>query len=458
MKKGFWNKRIPTLLGVLIITAGIGITTFLVNQGVIFITKASPTNEPKNVRVTNVTESSFTVSYRTDEAVIGSINYGDTNRFGETALDERDQQTGNLTEFKLHHLTVRNLSPGKKYYFSILSGGDSFLNKTKPFEITTGKVIDELPEEQEPIAGKAITPDGNAPVEAIVYVTSPGAQVVSTTTDTEGNYLIPLNSIRDQSLGSYQKFNNDSKINLLIIADGMESNISLSINQINPVPTVTLSNNYDFTSGIEPVASVSGQKQNFPSFESVGSTSPSVSITTPADDQAFVDSRPTFRGTALPNQTVTILIESNHEIRAEVKTDANGNWTFRPSSALAVGGHKITVTSNNSSGNAQTISQTFAINPSGSQVNESATPSGTLTPTLSPSPTPTLVASISPNLTLTPTEVSSPSPTELVSVTPIISDIPAPGNPSILAVGIIGIATTLLGVIFFILSRGSMHI
>ncbi len=458
MRLNFWNKRIPTLLGVLIIVGGIGITTFLVNQGIIFITKASPTNQPENVRITNITEASFTVSYTTQEAVIGSVNYGLTKEFGQTALDERDQQTGNLTDYKIHHITVRNLTPQKKYYFSVLSGGDVFLNNKNAFEVTTGRQITESPQQQEPLAGKVITPDGNAPVESIVYVTSPGSQVVSTITDDEGNYLLPLNSIRTQNLSVYYKYTNESVINLLITGNEMESNVALSINQINPVPTVTLSNNYDFTSGIEPVASVFGQQQRFPSFNQAGSsTTASIKISTPKANQSFNDFQPTFSGTALANQNVAIIVGSIEEISADVKADANGNWSYRPDSTLASGVQTITITTNNSQGSPTTISQNFTINPSGSQVSESATPSGTLTPTETP------ILTISPTLpieTPTPTieSTNSASITVTETPTPSTSDIPAPGNTTGLAVGIIGIATTLLGLIFFILSRGSIHI
>jgi len=77
MKKNFWDRRIPTLFGILLITIGVGITTFLVNQGVLFKSNASLTNQPQNVRITNITGNSFTVSYQTESKVIGSLNYGE---------------------------------------------------------------------------------------------------------------------------------------------------------------------------------------------------------------------------------------------------------------------------------------------------------------------------------------------------------------------------------------------
>ncbi|EKD86252.1 MAG: hypothetical protein ACD_37C00388G0001, partial [uncultured bacterium] len=55
MKNTIWEKRIPTLLGIFFILIGIGLTSLLVRQGIIFIGKAAPTLLPKQVSVTNVT-------------------------------------------------------------------------------------------------------------------------------------------------------------------------------------------------------------------------------------------------------------------------------------------------------------------------------------------------------------------------------------------------------------------
>jgi hypothetical protein len=81
MKKTIWDKRIPTLLGILLIAIGIGLTSFLVNQGVVLTGHASPSTSPQNVRITNITDNSFTVSYNTDGDVIGSLNYGNRSKF-----------------------------------------------------------------------------------------------------------------------------------------------------------------------------------------------------------------------------------------------------------------------------------------------------------------------------------------------------------------------------------------
>jgi len=101
---------------ILLITIGIGVTTFLVNQNILLRSNASTTEQPQNVRITNITDNSFSVSYETETQVIGSLNYGKDNKLGQQALDDRDQQAGSLVSHLMHNITVRNLTPQTKYY------------------------------------------------------------------------------------------------------------------------------------------------------------------------------------------------------------------------------------------------------------------------------------------------------------------------------------------------------
>ncbi|WP_269791772.1 Ig-like domain-containing protein [Stenotrophomonas sp. Iso1] len=61
------------------------------------------------------------------------------------------------------------------------------------------------------------------------------------------------------------------------------------------------------------------------------------------------DARPTIEGTAQPGMTVSIYIDG--KLAGTVPADAQGNWSFTPSSDLADGLHNITATSTNSLGN-----------------------------------------------------------------------------------------------------------
>ncbi len=464
MKKTIWDKRIPTLLGMLLIVIGIGITSFLVDKGVIIVGRASPTTNPQNVRITNITDNSFTVSYNTDAQVIGSLIYGKDEALGQTALDERDQQTESLANHKIHSITVRNLSSVTKYFFSITSGQDKFLNSGVPFEVVTGGSITTPPSEQKPIVGKVIMPNGQAPNEAIIYITTDASQVISSLVRGDGTYLIPLNSVRSQGLASYLDFSTVNTLKMLVFGDGLSSNVSLSIDQINPVPTVTLSQNYDFATGTQPVASSSAQIETLPSSSPAASSGNVPKIITPKANQSFSDQQPLFKGTGRPNEDVKIEIHSDAQIQTQVKTDANGNWSYRPNVPLSPGQHTISITTKDINGILRTITENFTVYAAGSQVNPvanppTATPTPLATSTPSPTPSPSPVPSASPSPTPipspTPTLTPSPTPTPTVAPTPTPSPAPplSPGGNSpgpdgkIITLGLLGGILTIIGAV-----------
>jgi hypothetical protein len=478
MKNSIWSKRIPSILGILLITVGIIATSFLIQKGIIFITKAAPSNAPKDVRVTNVTDSSFTVSYKTDDKFIGSINLGTNPSLGQISRDDRDQQSGSLGTFKLHNITVRNLKPTTKYYFSIISGQDTFLNNDQPYEIDTSSLISTEPSRQEPISGKILYANGQNASEAIIYATIDNAQPISTLIKSDGSYILPLNSLRTSDLSSYFQFANNLIKMQAIGPDSQISNVILSIKQIFPVPPITLEKNYDFSQGADPISSSSAQFQQFPSFSADIQSKKKIElrITIPEDDETFSDLQPTFRGIALPIETVKIEIPSA-SIKDDVTTDIYGNWKYRPKQPLGTSEHTIVVTTKNSYGVMQALSRDFIIFPLGSQVSESATPSATPTPR--PTATPTIVPTVIPTATVTPSPTAVPTAvptkvptgtvvptitptTALPTATPTIAQklptptISSPGDPSGITIGIFGIGITLLGGFLFFLTRGSI--
>ncbi len=448
MRNSIWNRRIPTLLGIGMIGIGIIITSLLVGSGAIFISRAGPSQTPTDVRISNIQDSSFTVSYITEDKVIGSINFGDSKNLGQSALDDRDQQTGSVTPHTIHNVTVRGLNPSTKYYFSILSGQNTFLNNNNLFETFTASTIDASPSQQTPLSGKIISPNGTTPSEAIIYVTAENAQVISTLVKQDGSYILPLNSLLNKDLSGYFAFQKNTIIKLLVVGDSLKSNVLLSKDQINPIPTVTLSNDYDFTIGSSPTKSQSATSVGFPSFSSqlVSSSSANQNpqILAPKKDESFTDNKPLFKGSALPNEKVQIIIHSDEQIQTEVTSDANGNWTYRPSAPLSPGNHTISIVSRDKSGILKTIQQSFVVYASGTQVNQSATPSATPILTSVPNPTTTPIPTIS--ITL------SPIPTSIIP-TPTKTPLPAAGNPSVIFLGMSAAATTVFGLLFFLLAH-----
>lgn len=450
MRNTIWEKKIPTLLGIFLIVIGLGITSYLATKGIIIISKAGPSNTPRDVRVTNVTDSSFTISYRTSDKVLGSINYGKDKKLGTVARDDRDQQNNSLTNFNIHNITVRNLIPNTKYFFSITSGNDTF--EEDEYVISTSSKIDSPPSQQEPISGKVIMPEGDNPKEAIIYATIDGAQTISTLAKSDGTYILPLNSVRVSNLENYFQFENNM-IKMQAIGDqDLISNAILLLKQISPVPTITLSKNYDFTEGFEPVASESAELQNFPSFAGIKTATKSGSsveakIQSPEENEGFSDSQPLFKGTAAPNSTVKIIIHSLEQIEEEITTDRSGNWSYRPSQNLSPGDHTLTIITKDSSGITRTITKSFIVFASGTQVTETATPSATPIPTLALSPSPIIP---SPTDVPVPTAPITAAPPLISTPTPTIAP---PGSSSAFGYGLIGLSISIFGGFLLLLTQ-----
>ncbi len=472
-QQSFLNKRIPTLLALVLIVLGIGTTAFLTRTGTIFKSGASPSEAPKNIRVTNINDTSFTITYTTDTPTLGSISFGKNISLGTVLLDDRDQTTNTPHAYTVHTVTVKNLSPNTQYFYSVISGDTTYMNNATPYTITTGQTITETPSLEQVISGTVTLPAGNNGSGALVYLQIPNGQIVSTVTDMQGNYHLSLATIRTPDLLRYASVAKTDTISL-IFTDGLAISHVATTLQNFPMPAIILSQDYDFTiTGSPTGVPVSNTSGGFPLFSTIPIIE-SPAITIPQANQNFTDQQPLFKGVAQPNATVNITIHSDAAIQTQVIADGNGQWTFRPDTALSTGSHAITITTPDASGTQKTITQPFTIFPSGSQVFDTATPSATSVPTpstssgptatpiasvsptvapsLSPTVTPTIGATATPEPTIGATATPPPSPTAFIP-SPTKAPLPSTGNGSIFTIGLVSIIMTIVGIGLFFLTK-----
>jgi len=452
-------KKFP-LLGIVILVLGIVATAALTLSGVNPFIRAAPPENPENIRITNITDTSFTLTYETQASVIGTIAYGKDQLLGQVGLDDRDQASGSPAQYNIHSITIRDLQPQTKYFFSILSGKTTYLNNGILFTTTTGSPVSSKPTSEEPLSGILNMPDGTKPHEAIVYVTTDGGQTLSTLVKSTGLYIIPLNTIRKSNGSEALILTQNAKLQMLAIAsDNSQSKVILLAGQRNPVPNITLSSNYDFTLASTPLASTSALPIGFPEFALDKTISATPQIDTPKDNQTFTDSQPLLQGQALPNATVDITIHSN-VITAQVIADQQGNWTYRPPTPLPPGEHTITITTRDKFGILQTITKTFTIFWSGTQVAEAATPSATPTLKITPTQAPTPTLKPTQTTTGSPTPGFTPVPTAphfiLTPTTTGGKQIPPTGSESAFPAALIGLVTMGAGVVLFLVTYSGL--
>lgn len=453
MRRSIWEKRLPTFLGVLVIAVGIGVTSLLVKTGVVFIGRAAPSEIPENIRITNVSDIAFTVSYTTEAKVLGTISFGKDESLGNIAVDDRDQAES-ISIYQTHHITAKGLTPSTKYFFVINSGQNTFSNNNVPFSVATTTANQTTSSSQKKVTGKVITPDASIPAEAIVYLTSEGEQTASSFLKVDGSYSLSLNSLVNQT--------DDSIIQIIVVSPSQQSNVTVSTKQANPVPLIILSKNYDFTTSTLPIATSSAAASpsaeiNFPTLLVSPGSSSEPQITTPKKNEGFSDDQPLFKGTASPGTTVKIIINSEEQIQTQVVVDKAGNWSYRPDKSLSPGQHTITITAQDKFGILKTITQSFTVYAQGTQVDQTATPSAT--PTLTITPTPQATVSATPTLTPTPTPTpieSGPTPTPTKPPSEATKGgLAEPGNKTWIIGGIAAFATMAVGALLFFLTRGS---
>lgn len=471
MKKKFWDKRIPSLLGLFFLAMSIGLLSWLGKNYTEFRSKASEGEAPGSVQISNIADTSFTVSYTTQDQVIGIINYGRDKKFGQVALDDRDKKTSKSSARQVHYITVSHLDPDTKYYFTIQSGSIEFLNNNQPYEITTGIHLSQNIPDQAPINGSVHLQDGITSMDGIVYLSTSASQLLSALLKNDGTYLLPVNSLRTTDLKNYTVLKDNTILQLIIKNAGSQSRVLVNVVNAYSIPLIILSKDYDFTMNTPTANIIASQSANvsldasssgFPVFSS--NISSEAAILTPKEAENFIDQQPLFRGTASsPYALVVITIESAERIRTSVEADSFGNWEFRPASPLSPGAHTIIINTLNASGIQQKITRSFTVFAEGSQFTEpSVSPLFSPTPTIPISPTPSIIKptpTIIPTLivlpTITPTSpIITPTTVVLQTITPTSSPIPSispPGNSLFLIGGALAALSITAGFMLFFL-------
>uniref|UniRef100_UPI0006886841 Ig-like domain-containing protein n=1 Tax=Leminorella grimontii TaxID=82981 RepID=UPI0006886841 len=222
-----------------------------------------------------------------------------------------------------------------------------------------------------------IDPVGNATAPSAVYtitvsLAGPVAPVIASVTDDVGTVTGALNKgdVTDDSkptivgtaeansvvriydgstlLGSttVDAFGNWTFTPAAALADGTHNLTAKAVNSIGQVSDD--SNAFDFTVDTAAPADITDLKV----IDDVGTKKGEL-----ANHDTTDDNKPTFSGKAEANATVTIYDGS--DVIGSVKADANGSWSFTPSTALADGSYTFTFTAKDAAGNESTPANAF---------------------------------------------------------------------------------------------------
>jgi len=404
-------KRLPTILGLLLVLGAIAGGVVMIKNGPDFFLKASPTLTPSQIKVTNITDNSFTVSWLTEDKTSGFVKYGTEQNLSFTGADDRDQLSGKTDNFNTHHITLKNLKPTTAYFFKIGSGGKIFDSNGQPYQITTAKTAKTSPA-NDVAYGTVVNQSGQAVEGAIVYLSLANASPASTLTKASGSWVIPLNLICSADLADWASYDKEASIEEIFIQAGAlgTATVVATTKNDSPMPKITLGQNFDFRKIAEITPEeekIQMEKQATESSKFALEATPAASSTptatadkelkiiNPGQNEKLNTQKPEILGTAPAGETLTITIQSTATYSGTVKVDSQGNWKWSPPANLEPGEHTITASYLDKNGQEQTVSHTFLVLASGTSELPSltATPSGEATPsptpTASPSPTPT---------------------------------------------------------------------
>lgn len=179
------KNKIPSILAIFALTIGLASGVYLIQSQQNFKLSASSSYTPKDIRISNITDDSFTVSWYTSKNASSYIDWGETPNLSQRAFPE----DSNLN--KIHYINVTDLRENKAYYFNINSGGENYDNSGVPWTVRT---LLNSKDNSLILKGKVMLDEERPASGVLVYLQTDTSKLYSAMTTPNGTWAIPVST------------------------------------------------------------------------------------------------------------------------------------------------------------------------------------------------------------------------------------------------------------------------
>lgn len=236
----------------LLLTSIVLLLLLIVFFGVSYVTETPATI--KDLRITNISDTSVTVTYFTEVPTYGSVIVSDKNDFDFFNQLSRTRYYDDRKDGELrysHHITVSGLKPSSAYFFEVM-GNLKNVKYTYPV-LQTGKTLDTL-----------VTPDptygsfsDNTSMDSIVYLSIDGSTLQSTYLGTGNTFSMDKANIRTPDLEDQAKYKYHDPILIEILSKDTQLGYQTNVGSDQPTAKFETTTNKE-TSKIKLNTSVLG--------------------------------------------------------------------------------------------------------------------------------------------------------------------------------------------------------
>lgn len=224
------------MFGIIVLIVGLVFGVFMIQQNQNVRLGAYVEAKPENVRITNVTDSSFVVSWTTDKNTKGFVSLINQGNYVT-----QDSLNNGLT----HYVVVENLKPLTEYKFELNSDGIFFDNNGINWSVKTGQRL--LPNSNSiTISGNVVSATNKPIRQAIVFVFINGSHL-STVTQEDGTWILPLSGAMNKEKNNYISISEDTNAEILVITGGDSGTTAMTkVVSSNPMPPIIIGGANDY--------------------------------------------------------------------------------------------------------------------------------------------------------------------------------------------------------------------